>query len=297
MRAWITALAAVLLLQACGTSRTSGLCENVVEAGQPGDAAKEEALADAAWAQRVNVDKLKEAISHWRAAVAIAPRKTANYVRLAKALYFWADGHLRFDDSAEEAMLKAFEEATYFAERALKIQNPDFQFSVCSQEPFNKSARHIRKSDVPAVYWYAAALGKYGLAKSIVTVLDNKDRIYAVMRRVRKLDPAFNYGAGDRYLGAFFTKIPFPKGDLKKSRAHFLRSLKRAPNYLATRVLMAEMLAPKLKDRAMFKEQLDYVLQAPANVVPDLKPENLIEKKKARALLEDIDTIFVSDQN
>lgn len=294
MKAWTLSfvlLAVSALSVGCAGSRASGLCEKLVQTPKQGNIGTVEAKAAAAWNKRKFQKKLEESIVHYREAVAIAPKKTENYIKLAKALYFWGDGYLRFQERDDE-MIKAFEEATFFAERALKIQNNDFQESVCAKDSFDVSVKKIRKSDVSAVYWYATALGKYGLAKSIVIVLDNKDRIYAMMKRVRKLAPSFHHGAADRYLGAFFTKIPFPKGDTKKSARHFRKSIARSPNYLATRVLMAQMLAPKLKNRKMFVAHLQYVIDAPLNIIPGMEPEHIIEKKKAKALLEDVDTLF-----
>lgn len=285
-------LAALLALTVgCGSTRASGLCENLVNKPKAGDLAKVEAAAEAAYKQRADRKQLESAVASWREAVAIAPKKTENYVKLAKALYFLGDGYLRLADE-EEAMLKALEDATFFAERALKIQNAGFQESVCAKDSFEVSVKKITKADVPAVYWYATALGKYGLAKSIVVVLDNKDRIYAMMRRVRKLAPDFNHGAADRYLGAFFTKIPFPSGDAKKSMRHFKKSLSRSPKYLATHVLIAQMLAPKLKDRALFLKHLKFVKDAPLDIIPGMEAEHAIEKKKAAQLLDDADTLF-----
>ncbi len=298
MRALLSISVVALLLVPAGASAdlppAGGLCGDFkAPDAKAGDLGAAEAAADKAWAGRKDVAKLQTAIAKWREAVAIAPKKTANYVKLAKALYFLADGYLRFDEDKEDDMLKAFEDAIVTAANALALQNGDFIFSVCSREPVKTSAKLLRKGDIPAVYWYATALGKYGLAKSIVIVLDNKDKIYAIMRRVRKMAPEYNHGAADRYLGAFHTKIPFPKGDLVKSRKYFERSLKRSPNYLSTHVLMAQMLAPKLKDRALFKEHVDFVMKAPLNIIPGMEAEHAIEKRKAATLLEDIDTIFV----
>lgn len=295
MKAWmiIGALVGIVSLASCGHARKSGLCEDLgTDKARPGDLAATEAAAEAAWKGRIDQAKLVEAIAKWREAVAIAPKKTENHVKLSRALYLLGDGYLRFADGKNEEMLKALEDAVFFAEQALKIQNPDFQFSICAGEPFEKSVKTIRKQDVPAVYWYATALGKYGLAKSIVVVLDNKDRIFAMMNKVKDLDRGYFHGAPDRYLGAFYTKIPFPKGDLKKSRAHFEESLKRAPDYVATHVLVAELLAPKLKDRELFKKHLDFTLAAKDDILPGLEAEVAIEKRKAKALMEDIDTLF-----
>jgi tetratricopeptide (TPR) repeat protein len=293
-RLWFVVIASMTLASwGCGGAMESALCdERGLPKAQPGDLPSLEAAASAAWAERKDPAKLVEAIDNFRKAVATAPAKTENYVKLAKALYFWGDGYLRLDEKDEE-MLKAFEEAIKYTERALRIQNSEFTLSECSGDPFTDTAKTIRRSDIPAIYWYAVALGKYGLAKSIVLVLNNKDKIYEMMKTIQRLDPAYHHGAADRYLGAFFTKIPFPKGDAAKSHRHFKRAIKRSPNYLATRVLMAKMLASKLSDgRKVFKEQLEYVINAPVDVMPELVPEHIIEKRKAKELLEEIDDRF-----
>ncbi|HIA02232.1 MAG TPA: hypothetical protein EYN06_02750 [Myxococcales bacterium] len=296
MRAILFQIVVVVFLSlviGCAGARKSGLCEDLgTAAAKKGDLGAAEAAASDAWKNRKDIKSLKKAVASLREAVAIDPKKTGNYVRLAKALYLLGDGYYRFDEDKEEDMLNALKEATFFAERALKIQNPKFAFSVCARDSFKTTVKTLTKKDVPAVYWYAVALGKYGLAKSIMIVLDNKDRIYAMMRYILKNHPDYWHGAAARYLGAFHTKIPFPKGDAKKSKKYFLKSIKQAPNYLATRVLMAQMLAPKLKDRAMFKKQLERVINAPLNIMPQFEAEHAIEKRKAKELLENIDDIF-----
>ena len=46
-------------------------------------------------------------------------------------------------------------------------------------------------------------------------------------------------------------------------------------------IVRAEVLAPKLEDRALFDRELKFVLETPAEVIPELVPEQTIEKKKA----------------
>jgi phosphatidylserine/phosphatidylglycerophosphate/cardiolipin synthase-like enzyme len=55
---------------------------------------------------------------------------------------------------------------------------------------------------------------------------------------------------------------------------------------------MAELLAPKLRDRGLFKKQLEYVLNAKLNVIGGMAPEHKVEQEKARRLLADIEHIF-----
>lgn len=290
----ITTVAIVLLAAACGAPK-SGLCDVNLAAAKPGDLAAAEAAAHSAWVKRADEAHLKQAITHWRQAVAIAPNKTKNYVRLARAIYFWGDGILRAAEREEE-MLAAFQEATFVAERALQIQNKPYQLSVCAKEPFKVAAAKLRIQDVPAVYWYAVALGKYGIAKSMVLVLNNKDRIEAIMKRVRKLAPGYNHGAADRYLGAYYTKIPVGRPAIRKAKRHFQESIRRAPKYLATHVLIADMLAPGLKDkkagRALAEKHLKFVMEAPVTIIKGLEAEAAIEKAKAKRLWEELVDIY-----
>jgi phosphatidylserine/phosphatidylglycerophosphate/cardiolipin synthase-like enzyme len=289
---WITAL--FLLAAGCAATHRVGVCsDDLLVPTQTGDLASLEAKAVNAWMGRHQEANLQEAIAQWQTATTIAPKKVANHLRLANALYLWADGPLRISNQHRRSR-KAFRRATDAAERALMIGNPMFRESVCSREPFENSIQFLRNRDVPAVYAYARALGKYGLTESVIVVLEHRKRLRDLMARVRRLDPTFHFHAADRFLGAYYSKIPFPTGDLARSRAHFERAITANPTMLSTRVLMAELLAPKLGDRTLFKEQLQAVLDTPLDAIPALAPEQLIEKHKAKALLADIDSIFPS---
>lgn len=279
----------------CATGVVS-LCVKDVDLAKPkpGDIALEEAAANAAYAQRDDVAQLRVAIKHWREAVAINPRKTDNYVKLAKALYLLGDGYLRVDDETDQ-MVVALKEAAYFAELALGIQNADYRGAVCAGTDPEEAVDKLTKADVPAVYWYATALGKWGLATSIMTALGNKDTIFAMMVRLKELDPSYWYGAVDRYLGAYHSKIPITGGNKELSLVHFKMSLEIENNYLATHVLMADMLAHKFGDevgKKMYLEHVQFVLDADVNVIPALKPEHILEKKKAELLLEEVEDRF-----
>ncbi|GMV40692.1 MAG: hypothetical protein AMXMBFR64_24080 [Myxococcales bacterium] len=296
MRSIMTAatIAVLATLTACGASRQSGLCaDDLYSKGTlQGDAGAAEKEGEAHWAKRSDPAELRKAIEAWDRAVQIDPSNTDLMVRLSRAWYFLGDGHLRFDEEKKADMLAAFEKGTYWAEVALRGKNAEFRKRVCASEPFDKALKVVDKKSVPALYWYATNLGKWGLASSLINVLENKDKVAAMIGAARKLDPTYFYGAPDRYFGAYYTKIPFPNGDPKRSKKHFQRALKIEPNYFATRVLMAEMLAPKLKDRAMFEEQLQFVINAKPDVIPELQAEQEIEQRKAKELYEDIDVLF-----
>jgi hypothetical protein len=134
------------------------------------------------------------------------------------------------------------------------------------------------------------------------------------------LAPSYCYFAPDRYLGGYYTKVPFPKGDLPLAFQHFRASMKGNANYFATYVLVAEMYAPRVQGlidprsercvvgapkiadtapapkyhpcRAFFEKLLKTVSDGKPEVIPEIAPEQTVEQRKAANLLKEIDTFF-----
>ncbi|MGB0588947.1 MAG: TRAP transporter TatT component family protein [Myxococcota bacterium] len=290
----LTALCALAMsVVACGASRQSGICGSLTPpATAKGDADGLIKQGDAAWEQRADESQLRVAIDSWQKALAIDPNRADQRVKLARAHYFLADGHLRFDEERETEMIDNLRSGTDQAELGLGQLYPAFASKFCSRQPYKVALQQLDKGALGAMYWYATNLGKYALATSIVEVLNQKDRIVAMMELLKSLDKGFFHHAADRYFGAFYTKIPFPSGDLPKSQSHFMASAEGAPYYLATKVLLASMNAAKAGNRALFKQMLDEVVAFDLDSRPDLKPENAAEQRKAKDLLDEIDIYF-----
>jgi tetratricopeptide (TPR) repeat protein len=288
-------LGTALMTVGCGASRQSGVCGSMDFPKGSGDAAALDAEGDAAWGERGDEARLRGAIDAWEKALAIDPSNADVRVKLAHAHYFLADGFIRFDETKTEEMLAHFEAGTNQAEIALSQAYPAYRSKYCARQPFSSALQQLDADAVPAMYWYATNLGKYALAKSIVAILNEKDRIKAMMGFIKSNNEKYFYNASDRYFGAFYTKIPFPNGDLPKSRGHFEASIAGSPTYLATKVLYAGMNALKAGDKATFKRMLDEVAAFDLQTAPELIPENTIEKRKGADLLEEIDVYFPED--
>lgn len=290
----LLSLILTLWTAACAGSRQSDLCKDdfYSRATLEGDPAPVYAEAQQNWGEREDEAKLRTAIASWEKAAKMEPGNTDTYVHLSRAYYLLGDGYLRFDSSKEDEMLAMFDKGAYNAELALGALDVQYRKRVCAGDAVEDVVKTVDKSAVPAMYWYATNLGKWALAKGILVVLGRKDEIFSVMSRVLELDETFFYGAPHRYFGAYYTKVPFPDGDPALSRKHFDKSLEIEPNYLATRVLMADLLATKTNDRELFSTQLQKVLDTPDDVIPEIKPEQMIEKRKAKDLMADIDVYF-----
>jgi len=290
------------------------LCSRV-PAAKGTDAAKHRVAGDAAFAARKDVKKAKAAIASYEAALAAAPRDVKTRLRLARTYYLLGDGHYRFEEE-DDAQLEAFLKGGHHAGIAVALTAPRFRSMICAGQPVDDAIAVLDARGIPAMYWFATNLGKYGLAKDLIELLANKDMIYGVMNAARRLAPSYFHHAPDRYLGAYYTKVPFPKGDLARSLRHFQATMRGDRRYLATYVLVAAMYTLKVKSqvpakakycklgsplsdkatehpcRRLFRRLLDHVIKTPANVLPEIEAEQLVEKEKAKRLLEELDTYF-----
>jgi tetratricopeptide (TPR) repeat protein len=256
------------------------------------------AEGDAAWAARAEGKaKIEEAIARWDAAVQIKGDDADTYAKLARGTYLLADGYLFFDaEASPEGMatfLAAHEKGQAYAEQGLRALSTDYEKRVDSGINIEDAVQALGREAVPLMYWYDVNLGKWAKNKGIDETLNQKDRIFKVMTRVYDVDPDYFYGAPDRYWGSYYAVAPtFAGGDVNKSREYFEKSLKKNPNYFATHVLIAELLAPKLDDRALFDRELKWVMETPLDIIPEVAPEAAIERKKAERLMKKADDLF-----
>lgn len=296
------ALASLLGLAAapgCGSTYQSGF-EDTESTTRSAEAATEEgqsrranllAQGEEAWSRRDDTEQVRAAITAWEQANEIDGTDAETWVKIARAYYFLADGHLRFTDEA--ALGDTYQSAIRAAERALRVMSPEFAQRMAAGERVDQAVSVLQADAVPALYWRAAALGRWAQRQGFATVLSYKDEIRAVMTRCLELDRYYFFGGPDRYFGAFFAIAPaYAGGDLDRSRQHFEESLRRFPNYFGTRVLFAENYAVKAQNRQLFEEQLRMVIEGDPESLPDAVPENRIEQRKARDLMARIDELF-----
>lgn len=255
-----------------------------------GDAAASIAAGDAHWAKRSDPNEIRAAIAAWEKAAQTDTKNVDLLVKLTRANYFLADGFLRADD---KEYLKYTDIGVKWGEKAMQAASPEFDKKMREGAKLPEAVGVIPKEGVPAMYWYATALGSWAKRKSFAVLLGQKDNVRAIMTHVLELDPNYFYGGPHRYFGVFYAVAPaFAGGDLKKSKEHFEKSLQLAPNYLGTKVRWAEELAVKEQDEATFDKLLNEVIAAPDDAIPELTPEIMVDKQKAKELLADKDDKF-----
>jgi tetratricopeptide (TPR) repeat protein len=284
-------LALALATGGCA-ARQGVIADSATPAAKVGDSAPKTQEGDAAWAERGDLAKAKVALGLWEEAAKLDPTDAQLALKLAYGYYFVCNSHLYFDEESDDQQKAYFDKGVTHAERAIQLMAPDFAKQVRAGKKWEEAASSMTKESVPAFYWYATNLGKWATLDGITTLLGNKDRIFALMTQVKKLDETYFYGAPYRYFGVAHTKIPFPSGDLPASKKAFEKAIEIAPNYADSMVLFAEAYSIKASDKANYEKQVKAVLALPDDAIPDLIPETKAAKKKAERLLKDMDDAF-----
>lgn len=289
--------AATFALSSACAGRTAVWERDQKQAAGPASDASQDELASletsaaSFWAERLQLDKAEAAMKAYAELAKRAP-SAERYAQLSRAYYFVADSHYSLANRTEE-MLKLYEAGVEAGEQGLVLSSPAFAQKMRDGAKVELAIKLTDKASVPSIYWYAVNLGKWAKAQGLTKMLFYKDKIRAYMTHCVALDETYFYGAPLRYFGTFYAVAPgYAGGDLKKSEESYEKSLKVEPNYLATKVLMAENLAPKKQDRAMFDRLLKEVGAADVNVIADLIPEQTQEKKKAEKLATQAEDLF-----
>ncbi len=273
-----------LSVTGCGAS-AQGLAGGIRRGPATDATAHQAAVAagDAAFANRVDRAQLELAVTKYEEAVKLKDDDWQTYAKLSRACYALADQWLFFEkDQKPDLFLATYAKGLDYAQRGMAALSPDVEKRLAAGVDLKDAVSLLDKQAIELLYWHATNLGRWANAQDITVVLSYKERIYNIMEMVLRFDPNFFYGAADRYFGAYYSIAPsFAGGDLDKSQSHFDASLRIAPGYASTYILIAEFLAPKKQDEAMFDENVAKVLAMADDVIPEMAAETIAEKKKA----------------
>lgn len=290
------ALAILLMASvvACGKSRTVKITGSEVERSKT--PAKLPADIEKLWKNRHNEADLRQALTGLEKFANENPQYQDVKVLLCRGNYLMGDGHLWLKltgDSDEDAAVKAestqfYDAAVNWCEAALAM-NAKFRDKVVKEGvEVEKALDALTTEDIDALYWRYASLGKWSRLAGFTTLMGNRSKFTAMIKRVKELETEMGqkyfYDATLRYDAT--SNALSPTGDKKLADKLFEEAIKKHPNYFAVRVLYAES---RLKgDETKFKAQLNHVLNTPAKSLPDIEADQLVEQKKAKKLLDEL---------
>ncbi|MCO4768824.1 MAG: hypothetical protein KDA24_02260 [Deltaproteobacteria bacterium] len=274
-------MAPLTLVSGCKTY-TSGLSGAATSGAATAEAGSFEEIQGMWDTARDSAEKLDAIIGKLEALTAASPDNQEALVLLARALYFRADG---FTTDVEEK--KAIWERGVTVGEAAMAADAAFKARIDKGDKPSDAVVALQKDDQMAIYWTATNLGKWARASGFSTLVKYKGYVAKMMTHCLALDETSYYAGPVRYWGAFYAVAPgFAGGDMDKSREFFEKAKGMNPEAFSTYVLYADTYAVKTQDRELFDSLLKYVIDTPSDIIPELVPEQDVEKAKAKALIE-----------
>jgi predicted anti-sigma-YlaC factor YlaD len=155
----------------------------------------------------------------------------------------------------------------------------------------------MNKTDVPALYWSAAGgLSAFSLNPFDMELGVRIPEFYALVQRAYELYPDFNNGALDEFLFIYYSSLPEGMGgDKEKAEIHYKRALEKSNGLSAgIYVSYAQSISIPGQNYEEFKELLETALAIDINADPSNRLVNVINRQKARFLLDSAYLYFIN---
>jgi predicted anti-sigma-YlaC factor YlaD len=152
----------------------------------------------------------------------------------------------------------------------------------------------IKKEDVPALYWNAAALGLgISVSKNDAEMLAQLPEVEALLERALELDEGWNQGALHSFQVTLASAKP-GQPDYRKLREHFDRALDLSGgNQAGLYVAYAEAVSISNQDRSEFVSLLNQALAIDPDQHKDVRLANIVAQQRARWLLGRVDDLIL----
>ena len=178
--------------------------------------------------------------------------------------------------------------------RGLEVRYRDFG-KIVRADP--KAAVALAKSsDVPLLYWTAAAWGlAISVSKDNPDLIADQPQVEALIDRALELDEDYDFGAIHSFLVTYESSRLAGTGDFtERSRKHFGRAMELSGGKMAgPLVALAENVSVHQQNRKEFQSLLEQALAIDVNAKPEWRLSNLIAQRRARWLLKRTDQLFV----
>ncbi|MFQ6606074.1 MAG: TRAP transporter TatT component family protein [Fidelibacterota bacterium] len=242
------------------------------------------------WERRSNPQDAKLATFFLAKAHDLKPKDMDLAVLLSRAYHF--EGHFLEQDAARQdsLFLAGAATAAKFLMDSLGLPNHFADLTGDSLPPILDKLAMAPAPLVPALYWWAANLGRYLATKPVLVRLAKRDILETAMHRILALEPNYFHGGPYRFFGAFYALLPGV--ELDRSAGYFKQAIKENPYYLGTYTLRAQYYHTKAGNRDLFHDDLTFVIEADPTQLPDVTPENLFEQTLAKKLLEQEPYLF-----
>jgi tetratricopeptide (TPR) repeat protein len=251
---------------------------------------------NAAVNQNTDVDMLRDALPAFLVQMdgfILAAPNDELLLQGAEAYFGYANAFVEDIDRPRASML--YRRALDYALATL-TDDPSFSRALDGPpDAFRETLRGLGGSHVPSLFWAGNSwLAWIGLNLDRPEALMDLPKAQAMLERVAALDEPYYYGSPPAALGALFaSQSKALGGDPDKARRHFERAFEiSGRKLLLVHVFYARFYAYQVQDRDLFVNTLQEVLDTPPGAFPDRAFANEVARRKAKALLDDVDMYF-----
>jgi predicted anti-sigma-YlaC factor YlaD len=203
------------------------------------------------------------------------------------------------DYAAAEAMRarakKLYLRARTYGLRGLEAAHPGFTNALAADP--RKAVAQMKKSDVPQLYWTAAAWGAaISLGKDDPSIVGEIPKMEALIDRAAELDESWSDGAIHGFLINYEMSRQGAQGEpAERARKHFERALALSRGQQAgPLVTFAEAVCVEKQDAKQFDELLTRALAVNPDAHPESRLVNLVIQRRARWLLSKKEDLFLT---
>jgi tetratricopeptide (TPR) repeat protein len=233
---------------------------SLAPAGGPLGAEDRRQAVEALWAAREDPAKALEAVSAHEVLLSEHPEEHETLLRLSR-LHYWIGQNLEGTD--RDAALAHYGSGREYGRRAA---------GAAPEKP-------------GGFFFEAANLGRENNLKGTFSNLRGIGRVRRLNEKTASIDPDYYYRGPDRFFCAMYTKLPgLLGGSASKAVEHGRRAVEAFPAYAGNRYFLAEAYLKDAKND-LARRELEAALAIPDDALPDVVPEQRMEKKRAAALL------------
>lgn len=154
------------------------------------------------------------------------------------------------------------------------------------------------RADVPAMYWAAAGwVAAYAIEPFDLELGVTLPQAASLMDRVVQLEPDFSRGAVHNFFILYYGSLPeYMGGDAAKARDHFRLAVTASGGLDMTPYLsLASTVDIREQNVAEFRSLLQKVLEFDPAADPDNRLVHILNRRRARWLLDHVDDFFLQD--
>jgi hypothetical protein len=214
------------------------------------------------------------------------PDDPALRVRAAQGFYGYTFGFVEDEDPRRASQL--YQRGLNHALVALAASGVGGDVLAMTPVEFNQALAGVSRDAVPALFWAASNWAKWiDMNRSDPARIAEMGKVAMLMRKSLELDESYYFGGAHLFFGIFYGSLPpMFGGDFNKAEQHFEKVKSITQNkLLAVDVLYAQYLARQQGNRKLFHDKLTGVLDAPADLWPEMALANAIAQRKAKLLL------------